>query len=374
MPEIQYKLFFGDKVATQEQLDRVEEITAEQEQDVAWGVSLKVPICTDEKGNWSGEDEKFMASFSRVRVEIKVGDGDFTPLIDGPVIGADTSMSPEPGKSFITLRVQDDSAYLNRADSIQRFDGMLDHEIADRLFDGVKQIAEKQIETTPKATGNSTPSVVQRGTEIQLLRSLADRQGMHAYVLPGTSPGKSIGCFKKLPVKVGGLPNMILLGADRNVAEFTVLKDAQAPAKVTAYAVNATDKSVAKQTASVQDLEPVGKEVSLVKEDDVAVHVAPPRHGDAVDLEQFVRGLVERYAFGLEATGKILGECYSGVISPYQYVTVIGVNSRLSGDYLITKVTHTLSRGAYGQAFTAKRKALSEGAASGLADLIASIF
>ena len=93
MADIVFKVFFGDKAATRDQLDRLEDITVEQEQDVAWGASVKIPICTDEKGNWADADEKFFASFSRVRVEIKVGDGPFTPLIDGPIVGADHTLS-----------------------------------------------------------------------------------------------------------------------------------------------------------------------------------------------------------------------------------------------------------------------------------------
>ena len=360
MPDIVFKVFYGDKAATREQLDRLEDITVEQEQDVAWGASVKIPICTDDKGNWTAADEKFFASFSRVRVEIKVGDNPFTPLIDGPIVGADHTLSGEPGQSFITLRVQDDSAYLNRKDDIQQFTGMLDHEIADQLFDQVAQIAVKQIDTTP-APPNNAPAVTQRGTEMQVLRSLAERQGMHAYVLPGSSPGESIGCFKALPDTVSSLPDLVLLGPDRNVAEFNAQEDAQSPAKVSATTIDAKNISISQQTAAPGDLDPVGKtpEVDLVKEDDVAVHIAPPRHGDTVDLLQYLKSLVEKLAFGLTATGTLLGDCYAGVLTPYQYVTVRGVNSKLSGYYLITKVTHTLSRASYDQSFTVRRKALS---------------
>ncbi len=373
MPGVVFKVFYGDKAATKEQLDRLEEITVEQEQDVAWGAGVKIPICTDDKGNWTDTDEKFLASFSRVRVEIKVGDGPFTPLIDGPIVGADHALSGEPGKSFVTLRVQDDSAYLNRKDDIHRFTGMLDHEIAGQLFGQVAQIASTQIDTTP-APPNNAPSVTQRGTEMQVLRGLAERQGMHAYVLPGSRPGESIGCFKALPERVSSLPDLVLLGPDRNVAEFTAQDDAQSPAKVSATTIDAKNIAISQQTAAPADLAPVGKqpEVGLVKEDDVAVHIAPPRHGDTVDLLQFVKSLVEKLAFGLTATGSLLGDCYAGVLTPYQYVTVRGVNSKLSGYYLVTKVTHTLSRSSYDQSFTVRRKALSAPSA-GLAGL-ASIF
>ena len=38
-------------------------------------------------------------------------------------------------------------------------------------------------------------------------------------------------------------------------------------------------------------------------------------------------------------------ECYGKPLSPYRLVTVTGVNGRLSGDYVIAGVTHTLDAG-----------------------------
>ena len=59
----------------------------EQEVDKAWEARIEIPICVDENGNWTGEDEDFMRSFSRGRVEIKIGDDPFVPLVDGPIVG-----------------------------------------------------------------------------------------------------------------------------------------------------------------------------------------------------------------------------------------------------------------------------------------------
>lgn len=72
MADIEYRIFFNNKPATREQLDRVEEIIVEQEVDMAWEARVKIPICVDDKGNWEGQDEDFLASFSRVRLEIKL--------------------------------------------------------------------------------------------------------------------------------------------------------------------------------------------------------------------------------------------------------------------------------------------------------------
>ena len=92
------------------------------------------------------------------------------------------------------------------------------------------------------------------------------------------------------------LSDLILLGPGRNVAEFNAQVDAQSPAKVSATTIDAKNIAVSQQTAAPADLDPVGKqpEVGLVKEDDVAVHIAPPRHGDTVDLAQYVKSLAEK--------------------------------------------------------------------------------
>ena len=79
-----YRLFFNNIIATREQLDLVDEITVEQEIDMAWEAQIKILIATDDRGNWSAEDEEFLTEFTQVRVEIQLRNGAFVPLIDGP--------------------------------------------------------------------------------------------------------------------------------------------------------------------------------------------------------------------------------------------------------------------------------------------------
>ena len=374
MADIEYRMFFNNKPATREQLDRVEEIIVEQEVDMAWEARVQIPICVDDKGNWEGQDEDFLASFARVRVEIKVGEQPFVPLIDGPIVGFDSPMSSGPGQSSITLIVQDDSVYLNREESISRFENLADHEIASQIFQGVEQIATTDIEKTPKPSGGLPPVVVQRGTEMQLLRFLARRQGLHVYVLPGDSPGQSIGCFKSFPTQTDGLPPLILLGTNRNIERFNPRNDAQSPSTVRASTVNIKDKTVITRTSRFGDLELLGDEQGFEDESQTATRVLPPYQGESVDLDRAVAAVASNSSYALEATGSVLDYSYLGVLQPYRVVSVLGANSRLSGNYLISKVTHTLTRSTYSQSFTVRRNARSAGAGSDLGDLAGSIF
>lgn len=374
MPNIDYRLYFNNQPASREQLDQIEQITVEQEVNMAWEARLEIPLRVDEQGNWQGESEDFMQDFTRVRVEVRIGENGYVPLIDGPVVGYDSTRSSEPGQSSITVIVHDDSAFLNREDRLARFDDMTDSEIAAQVFGEAGQIAATDIEDTPPPAGDLPPSVVQRGTAIQILRSLARRQGMYAYVLPGDEPGQSVGCFKALPSERGDLPDMVLLGSERNIQEFDVSRDAQSPARVQAFALNVADKAVLTSTSNYRNLDLLGPEHSFTREEDIAAQVSLPQQGDAVDLDQRVNAEAGRASYDLEATGSLLSECYHGVLRPYQVLQVRGVNNRLSGDYVVSKATHTLTRSQYTQAFTVKRNAVSEGTGGDSADLLGGIW
>jgi hypothetical protein len=279
---------------------------------MAWEARLEIPICTDDQGRWSGEDDDFLATFSRLRVEVKVGGG-FVPLIDGPVVGHDSRMSSEPGQSAITLMVQDDSVYLNRSESLESFDDLLDHEIATRIFDDTEEIAESDVEETPATGSGLAPAEMQRGTRIQILRRLAARQGKHAYVLPGPAPGESIGAFKSLPSEAGDLPELILLGGRRNVANFNVTNDAQSPANVEAHSLSITDKVVTTARSSFRNLDLLGEEAAFEDEGETGTRLLRPGQDGAVDADQAVAAEATRASFAFEANGAVLSDCYGGV-------------------------------------------------------------
>lgn len=359
MPDIQYRLFFNNSAASQQQLDLIDEVVVEQEVDMAWEVRLKIPISVDEQGNWTGEDEDFLEPFTRVRVEVKIGTDPFLPLFDGPVIGFDSSMSSEPGRSTLTLIAQDDTFFMNREEQVVAFENQLDHEIAQQVFSSYSDLVSgTEVDDTPASGSALDPFVVQRGTAMDILRSLARRQGKHAYVLPGENPGESIGCFSAFPTSPGDLPPLILLGAERNIDSLEVRYCACKPTDATASSLRISDKQVVSETSRSSDIERMGDE-SGEDTSQAALQVLPPRQGESVDLAQVVGAVVETAGFAYEASGKLLEGTYAGVLKPYNVITVQAGNTAVSGDYLITKTTHTITRSTYSQSFNIMRNARS---------------
>jgi hypothetical protein len=374
MPAVRYRMYVDDQPATRDQLDRVEEISVDQEVDTAWEARLRIPVCTDSSGQWDGEDEPFLQSFTRVRIEVKVGDRNWAPLIDGPIVGTDRRQSSEPGQSSVLVIVHDDSAYLNREDEIRSFQNMSDHEIARQLFNDTTQIQRVDVENSLPCTCGITPEEIQRGTRMALLRRLARRQGMHAYVLPGDGPGQSVGCFRKFPTSGSDLPELILLGPDRNIVRFDLSANAQGTANSRTFSLSIGDREVSEGTAQTRNVELLGTDSSLSHDSDAGTHILQPDADCCLEPARAAEVETERASYTLEATGAVLAECYGASLVPYKVITARAVGSRASGNYVIKKVSHRLDRWQYSQEFTLIRNAQSGGAGGGLTDLLSSIF
>jgi hypothetical protein len=363
----EFKVFYDGTAATKEQLDEIEEIVVEQEVGRVWEARIKIPVCVSDTGTWEGEDDPNRKAFKRVRVEARIGDGDFIPLIDGRVVGQDNQRSQAPGSSFITLIVHDDSALLHREAESVPFAGKPDSEIARTIYETAALGGDVDVEDTP-APADPNAVLNQHGTKMQMLRSLAARyQNFYAYVLPGKTAGASIGCFKKLPtVADENTPPLYMFGEKRNLAEFNVRQQAQSASEIEGASLSFSDKSVATVKSSYRDATLLGDEVSTdAPAGDVKKRRLPPGHNDLTDLKSATDGEADASGYTLRADGSVLPLRYTGILIPYKVVPVRVSDSRYSGNYLIFKVTHTLGRSEYTQSFNMRGNAVSASKSAG---------
>ncbi len=348
MADFGFRVYFGSRPATEEELSRIEEIVVEQEMDMAWEARMRFYLCTDEDGRWRHGAEEFAQPFSRVRVEIGSG-STFTPLIDGPVAAYDTALDSQPGRSTVSLVVRDDSVLMNREERADVFEERSDDEVAREVFGEFPAIASTRIESP----GGPRPSVVRRGTAIQFLRELARPHEYHAYVLPGATPGLSVGCFLPDPAEAGTLPPLVLLGSDRNLAEIDVAEESEGPELSRAHTLRIADQQVVTAAVGVQDL-PLIRPLPPLESAAPATRLVPPEENDREDPEARARGQARRRSYAFRVTGRVVPGCYGGILRPYERVAVRAGNTGLSGEWLLTKVTHTITPDLYKQEFEAK--------------------
>jgi len=355
MATIEYTVFFDNKQADQTLLDKVDEVKVTQQVDQAWEARLKVPVCVNNDGKWDGEDEAWMRPYNRVRVEVKLDNAAPVPLIDGPVVGFEGERSTTPGKSVVTIVVHDDTAFLNREDELAFYETGSDSDIAQQILSKATDITGPiDVDDTPAQPDNPSSVVVQRGTKMQILRSLAARhRRWHAYVLPGPAAGQSVRAFKEYPTKPNGLPALVLLGLDRNLASFNATNNHSTPRDVTASSLTIKDKNIVTRSASYSDATLVGGEAANKDNRKRSTYRLPPGQNDSVDLDSAVQGEVDRASYSISATGSVMPFCYTGVLSPYRAVDVVISDSPYSSTYIITRVVHNLTRSVYTQEFSA---------------------
>ena len=344
------RLHIDGQPASAQELAAIESIVVEQEIDAAWEARLQILIDADRRGQWR-EGDRYAREFARVRVEVRRGEGDFEALIDGPVVERASELSSEPGQSTLSLTVRDDSAYLNRRAAADVIEEGRASAVARRVFAEFSQIAEVDVEDTPPAEGDRPPATVQQGTAIELLRALARRHGMHAYVLPGERPGRSVGVFRGLPTRPSDLPEIVVMGARRNVERVEVEVRSDRPARVIAETLSLGDKAVIRRSSSSRDLALLGDDPA-VDDADQGEERLPPGQAGAADAQSQVDGEARRRSYAVVVRGELRGACYGRVLQPYRVVRLRGATARMSGDYTIFKVTHTLSRSEYVQAFS----------------------
>ncbi len=357
----EFKVYYGNVPASQEQLNAIEEIVVEQEIGRAWQARITIPICIAEDGSWDGENNPEYAEFARVRVEARVGAGDFVPLIDGRIVDQDPGMSAEPGASTLTLTVQDDTTLLHREAGSEDFPpGQSDSDIARSLLTDAALGGTVEVDETGAATDPN--AVVQRhGTPMQLLRSLMRRHAdFYAYVLPGSAPGTSDCCFKKLPETLDpALPTLALTGPDRNMNGFHVQRVSNSAAQYEGAWLSMDDKNVS--TGSSRSSETAlseGEAATAAGSSEIRTRRLPPGIGDHVGSSEAAESLARQSSYTIRAEGAVLPQCFRGILLPYRMVRANVSNSRYSAQYVIFKVTHTLGRSEYTQSFSLRGNAV----------------
>ncbi|SFA78449.1 hypothetical protein SAMN05421688_0861 [Poseidonocella pacifica] len=349
------KLLFDNTPATEEQFDLFRRITVDQGIGMVTEAELEMDMLLDDTGRWVDFDESFTQTFSRVRIEVKVGDGDFAPLIDGPVVAQRMTMSAVPDRSTLTLVVHDDSVLLNQLDGTNVFEEMAASDIAEILF--AEAGLQPQVDAAPDAGGSLERAVVQRGTAMQLLRDLARRHGMALRVDPGPAPGASIGVFAAIDLDGDDLPELLITGADRNLDEIAIEFDGLRPFAAAAAMVDAG-------TLNVLEAEATGSSQTTLGDEATHDLVAPARvlmarmRETASDLDAAVAAAADSASWAYTATGELDSAAYPAVLRPYATVPLAGAGP-MSGRYLCVQVMHRIDDNAYRQQFTLRRNARS---------------
>ena len=361
-----FRIWFGERAASEEELARVEEIEVTQEMDAFWEARVRMALCLDANGRWLHWPGDTADPFSRLRIEIDIGAGRFAALIDGPLVAVDAALDSQPGRSTATLVVRDDSVFLNREEGVEPpFENRTDSDIAEELFGRFGEIRATRIEPTEAAT----ETVTRRGTVLQFLRELARANERHAYVLPGDEPGASIGCFLPDPHDAADLPPLVLIGANRNLASASIEQDPEGGERTQAQVLRVDDQGVTSFETSAQDLG-LMRGIPALPIDLTPVRLLDPSDNTRADPAAAAAAQARRNGYLYRLTSHVIPGCYAAVLAPYRKVRIDAGATPYSGDYLITKVVHRITPSLYAQELEAKTDSVTEVSGAAVAEAL----
>jgi hypothetical protein len=353
MPVSEFRLFLNNQ-SEGALIDLFGSVQVDQAIGMAAEAELRCSIVTTDLGFWSFVEEDFAQPGLRVRVEVRVGTGSFVPLIDGPLVSQRFEFDAAPDRSTLTLVAQDDSVLLNQEEGVEIFEDETPDQIARQLFTAAGLDAD--VDTVPDAGSRLERFTVRRGTAMRLLRDLARRHGMFVYVRPGDVPGRSVGVLKRPTLTPNGLPELLMMGANRNVNHIALDFDAQRPVAARAASVRVADKSILTAEAATSDLATLGDTQTHQLVEPATVMLARTREEQS-DLDAAVQSAVNTSSWAYSAQGEVAADIYPGVLQPHEVVRVAGIGSQFGGDYLVSRVTHVLNFESYRQRFTLLRNA-----------------
>jgi phage protein D len=338
---------------------------------------------SDDGSSWSYLDDDRLALF--VRVSIKVGfagagglagalsgvlggggnDG-LIPLFDGYVTSFDFDIGSEPDNSRIVVGGMDTSVLMSLEEKIATWKNLSDSDIVQQIV-GAYGVTV-QADSTATVHQESDTTVVQRATDIQFVRELAQRNGLEFYFETDQDSG-AIKAFFRAP-QLDGAPQpdlAIQFGSQSNLRSFKAQLTGQRPLAVKIEQIDVAGNSTSTTQVGVSQLTNLGAvsagaliggnlPATSVKDNQAQMLVLGPPTSNTGEMRTIAQAVLDEASWFITAQGEVYGDAYQGVLRPHRLVLVKGAGGAYSGRYYVTRVLHELKGdGSYTQTFEARR-------------------
>jgi len=329
-------------------------LEAELDEEMAGTFRMQIGLPQQEDGGWRHLDDERFAPWTPVTIKADFADGQ-EELISGYITHLRVDFCGEPTQCMLEVTGMDGSVLMDREDKLKAWPNKKDSDIAQEILQSYGFSAE--VEDTEIVHDEAVSTIIQRETDMQLLRRLALRNGFECFV-EGAS-----GFFRAPQLDADPQPVLAAhFGDETNLTRFVAEVNALAPANVAMSQIDRLSKEVLE--ASVEG----GTETVLGDADAaglLAVGMTPGqvRVGMSVatgeaEMTALCRGLFHRGQWFVSVEGAVDAARYGHVLRPRKTVPIKGVGETHSGMYYVSHVTHRFTDCAYEQEFRARRNAL----------------
>ncbi len=358
--QISYTLRVNGSAASVDVLNAVRRIEMEDHAAMADMLRLRLAVAVKENGSgWTLLDDDLFTRLAKLELSVTVGSGSAIKLIEAYVIEVDTAFSSEPNGSLLTVTAMDSTVLMHLDEKVKAWPNMMDSDVASSIFSDANYQFTPVVESTKWSRQENDHTLIQRGTDIQFLQHLAERNGYECFVETNDA-GQLEGHFH--PLKHDGKAQGTLtvnMGSATNVNSFQARFDMLGPAVAKASTLDPDDASSQKgQADDGTQSEGMGDKPALPSDRPRRVLLSQLGMAKAGEVQRYAQSVVDRSSWSIVAQGDLNTLAYGGVLKAKKPVMVRGVGQQFSGRYYVERVLHTIgSDGSYVQRFTLRRNA-----------------
>ena len=315
---------------------------------------MKVGLLLAPDGSWNYLDDDRFTLWRKVVITAGLED-DSPELISGYI----THLRPDFGvgleQCVLEIWGMDTGVLMDRADKLRDWPNKRDSDIATELFTAYG--LTPHVTDTEIVHDEEVSTIIQRETDMQLLKRLALRNGFECWV------DGDDGYFG--PPGLSDDPQPVLavqFGDETTVSRFCLEVNALAPADVAMYQIDRVSGSLLEATADASSEDPLGSSLSgdflSGPVPSGQVFVAQTVTTGAPEMASLAQGLYDDGSWFVTGEGEVIANEYATVLKARATVTIKGVGETHSGIYYVTHVTHRFTADGYQQHFKVKRNAL----------------
>ncbi|MDO8586990.1 MAG: contractile injection system protein, VgrG/Pvc8 family [Armatimonadota bacterium] len=337
-------------------------IEVEENADLPGAIQLSLPVNRSVDGELTFVSDDRLRPLAGLAVMATAENGSSQCIFDGVVLSHKVHLETGATNSTVQVWGQDASWMMNLEEKVREWVDTTDGAVADAIFGdyGITPSPENQSDDSPSHTEDGH-SLMQRGSDIQFLRTLARRNGKLCRVVCRNIPGQRIGYFARPALDKEPVVTLILNDPDKwTVSALDFEWDVMRPSAVAARQALFNDDTPEGAGVSVNDsglplLDERG--LSDFAGSDMSVLLTAPVD-DVGELNMRAESLLREAGWFARCEGEADVSRLKVVLRVGDIVALDGVGSLLSGKYLVWSVRHTIDGQAHKMKFALVRNAV----------------
>ena len=346
-------------------------LEVEESVDLPGAIQFSLPVTRTDDGDLSFVNDARFRPFANLAVIATPDDGAPQCIFDGYVLSNKLHLETGTTASKLTVQGQDASWLMNLEEKQREFVDMTDADAAAAIFGdyGVTPHADNSKDDSPAHTEDGH-SLMQRGTDIQFLRTLARRNGKLCRITCDATPGLRTGVFASPALDGDPVVTMKLndpTGAWQ-VAALDIEWDVSRPSSVKAHQALLNDSSPEGVAADLDDsglalLE--ARNLSAFAGKNVTMLLAAPVD-DAQELTLRAQSVLRDGGWFVRCEGQTDAARLKAVLRAGTLVQLDTIGALHSGKYYVWNVRHTITKNSHAMHFVLVRNAVGAPPAGGL--------